>query len=88
MFGVFGVFGVIDLLEDVFDHFRLFFERSFIICASVCYDTVQLSVDRQHSLFGDFLEWNDEISNAVECNHVNPCVNWLTLDCFAVAFRV
>ena len=49
---------------------------------------IQMFADLRDCLVGDFLEWNDEFGNAVECDHINPCSDWLLLDGFAVAFSV
>ena len=70
------------------DNFRLFAECSLIVCAAIRANVIQSLVDHLHCLFGDFLEWNDDFSMAVEGYHVNPGANWLLLDGFAIAFSV
>jgi len=80
--------GVVELLDDLFDHFCLFDERSLIVGASVRANVIQMFTDQRNCLVSDFLEWNDELGDAVEGDHVNPCMNWLMLNCFAVAFSV
>ena len=78
--------GVIELLDDVFDHFCLFFERLLVVCTSRCTNMIQVFVDQWDCLVRDFLEWNDEFGIAVEGDQVDPRVNRLMLNCFSVAF--
>jgi hypothetical protein len=72
--------------DDFLQNLRLLLKTSFVVRASVAVNVVQVRVDVRQRLIGDFLEWNDEIGGAVECYQINPRMNRLVLDCFAVAF--